>query len=190
MGAVGPLLGDPMAGRPITDDPSYQFRLDEGLKALERSAAARGTLLTGGAAKAMQRYAQDVASTEYQNSYARRAAEQSNDFNRLHDVGQLHVGRAGEPVQPLLQHRQSGAERDHRRRSSSASGYATNIGNTQLGQGNVLAGSTAAQGTANANLYTSLADAAGQGMTDYYRSRRPIVGQPPVYGTPPIVAPR
>jgi hypothetical protein len=45
--------------------PGYQLRLTEGQKALERSAASRGTLLTGGTAKALQRYGQEFASTEY-----------------------------------------------------------------------------------------------------------------------------
>src|SRR4030095_4406332 len=53
------------------DDPSYQFRLGEGQKALERSAAARGTLLGGGTLKAITNYGQQAASQEYQNAYAR-----------------------------------------------------------------------------------------------------------------------
>lgn len=58
----------------ITQDPSYQFRLNEGMKALENSAAARGGLLSGGFAKKALRYAQDYASTEYQNIYNRLAS--------------------------------------------------------------------------------------------------------------------
>ena len=54
-------------------DPSYQFRLGEGMKALERSAAARGGLISGGALKAAQRYGQDYASQEFGNAYNRLA---------------------------------------------------------------------------------------------------------------------
>ena len=54
-------------------DPSYKFRLGEGLKALDRQAAARGGLISGGALKAAQRYGQDVASTEFGNAYNRLA---------------------------------------------------------------------------------------------------------------------
>lgn len=53
------------------DDPSYQFRLGEGQKALERSAAARGTLLGGGTLKAITNYGQQAASQEYQSAYNR-----------------------------------------------------------------------------------------------------------------------
>jgi hypothetical protein len=52
-------------------DPSYGFRLSEGLKALERSAAARGGLMSGGTGKALQRYGQDMASQEYGNAFQR-----------------------------------------------------------------------------------------------------------------------
>lgn len=36
-----------------SNDPGYKFRLDEGQKALENSAAARGNLLSGNTAKAL-----------------------------------------------------------------------------------------------------------------------------------------
>jgi hypothetical protein len=54
-------------------DPGYAFRLGEGMKALERLQAARGNMLSGGAIKAGQRYAQDVASQEYGSAYNRLA---------------------------------------------------------------------------------------------------------------------
>jgi hypothetical protein len=55
-------------------DPSYSFRFQEGLKALDRQAAARGGLISGGALRAAQRYGQDVASTEFGNAYNRLAS--------------------------------------------------------------------------------------------------------------------
>ena len=55
-------------------DPSYKFRFGEGMKALDRQAAARGGLISGGALKAAQRYGQDVASTEFGNAYNRLAS--------------------------------------------------------------------------------------------------------------------
>lgn len=47
--------------------PGYQFRLGEGIKAVERSAAARGSLQSGAAMKAVQRYGEGLASQEYGN---------------------------------------------------------------------------------------------------------------------------
>jgi len=54
-------------------DPGYQFRQDEGMRALERGAAARGGLLSGGFGRKAIRYGQDYASQEYQNVYNRIA---------------------------------------------------------------------------------------------------------------------
>jgi hypothetical protein len=60
-------------------DPGYAFRMSEGLKALDRTAAARGGLISGGAMKAASRYGQDMASQEYQNAFNRY--NQNRDFN-------------------------------------------------------------------------------------------------------------
>jgi hypothetical protein len=92
------------------EDPGYDFRMAEGQKALERSASARGSLLSGGALKGLTRYAQGVASDEYGKSYDRyntdyqRAfntfqANKSNLFNRLSSLagtGQQSVAQMGQ----------------------------------------------------------------------------------------------
>jgi hypothetical protein len=76
------------------NDPGYQFRLQQGEKALQNSAAARGDLLSGNTLTAASRYGQDYASNEYGNVYNRAMQEfqqrygifennQTNDFNRL-----------------------------------------------------------------------------------------------------------
>ena len=71
-GALG--LGGPAQPQQALEmDPGYGFRLGEGMKALERMQAARGNMLSGGAMKAGQRYAQDYASGEYGNAYNRLA---------------------------------------------------------------------------------------------------------------------
>lgn len=64
-------------------DPGYQFRLEQGQKGIESSAAARGGLLSGAAAKALTKYNQGFASNEYQNAYNRFNNDQSTLFNRL-----------------------------------------------------------------------------------------------------------
>ena len=46
-------------------DPSYQFRFNQGRQALERSAAARGTLFGGNTLQALTDYGQQAASQEY-----------------------------------------------------------------------------------------------------------------------------
>lgn len=53
------------------NDPGFTTRLKAGQDAIERSAAARGSLLTGSTVKAQTDYAQDYASNEYEKTYGR-----------------------------------------------------------------------------------------------------------------------
>lgn len=68
----------------FTASPGYDFRMSEGLKAIDRQNAARGILNSGGADKARMRYAQGLASSEY-DTYANRIAA-------LAGVGQSATG--------------------------------------------------------------------------------------------------
>ena len=84
-------------------DPGYGFRLSEGQKALERSAAARGNLLSGGTGKALARYGQEMGSQEYMNAFNRYQAERQarlNPLQSLANVGQTSsqqlAGQAGQ----------------------------------------------------------------------------------------------
>ena len=54
-------------------DPGYEFRFNEGMRGLERGAAARGGVLSGGFGRKAVRYGQDYASNEYSNVYNRIA---------------------------------------------------------------------------------------------------------------------
>lgn len=80
----------------FTADPGYQFRLQEGQKALERSAAARGGLNSGATMKALMGYGQNFASQEYGNAYNRFNADRDRRFNRLAStagLGQTTMGQ-------------------------------------------------------------------------------------------------
>ena len=55
-------------------DPGYQFRQDEGMRALSRNQAPMSGAASGGFARRAIRYGQDYASQEYQNVYNRIAA--------------------------------------------------------------------------------------------------------------------
>ena len=67
-------------------DPGYAFRQAEGMKALERSAAARGNLMSGSTLKGIQRFGQDLASQEYQNAFNRFQVERSARLNPLQSL--------------------------------------------------------------------------------------------------------
>jgi hypothetical protein len=78
------------------DDPSYQWRLEQGQKALARSQAARGAVSGGGVMKAMDRYAQGAASTEYAAAFDRFNKERGQRFEMLSGlagIGQNAVGQ-------------------------------------------------------------------------------------------------
>jgi hypothetical protein len=84
-------------------DPGYAFRLSEGQKALERSAAARGGLMGGATGKALARFGQEMGSQEYQNAFNRYQSERQarlNPLQSLAGVGQTAAqnlaGQAGQ----------------------------------------------------------------------------------------------
>jgi hypothetical protein len=85
-------------------DPGYAFRLSEGQKALERSAAARGGLLSGGTGKALQRFGQEMGSQEYTNAFNRYQAERQarlGPLQSLTGMGQTtaqQLGGAGQTM--------------------------------------------------------------------------------------------
>lgn len=64
-------------------DPGYAFRLEEGLKAVDRSMAARGLGVSGAAIKGVMREGQGQASQEYANAYNRYQINRANQLNAL-----------------------------------------------------------------------------------------------------------
>lgn len=67
--------------------PGYSFRLDEGIRALDRSAAARGRLNSGAQGRELVRYGQGLASEEF-TGYANR-------LSTLAGVGQTATATTG-----------------------------------------------------------------------------------------------
>lgn len=126
-------------------DPGYAFRMAEGQKALERSAAARGGLNSGGTLKALSRYGQDFASNEYSNAYNRFNADRDRRFGRLSSiagVGQTanaQVGAAGQ-------------------------NYANQVGNNLMGAANAQG----AAGIASANAWGNTLGGIGKAGMDIY----------------------
>jgi hypothetical protein len=119
-------------------DPGYAFRLSEGLKALERTAAARGGLMSGGAGKAFQRYGQDLASQEYQNAFDRFQRDRAARAGLgAMEYGQFTGERSAEML-PLLQ------------TAATGSGVTTNIANQLANLGAAQSQAAGAVGAAQA----------------------------------------
>jgi len=135
-------------------DPGYAFRLAEGTKALERSAAARGGLLSGGALRETQRYGQGLASQEYENAYNRYMGQNLQRYNMLaQQQGRGYT--AGTALSDL------------------SSGYGANIANLTLGGGNVRAESVLGQQSAYTQGVNSLINAVGNYMSGGMGSKTP-----------------
>jgi hypothetical protein len=135
----------------FTQDPGYQFRMDQGTRALESSAAARGGALGGGALKGLARYGQDYASGEYQNAYNRFNNDRTQRFNRLASL-------AGVGQTATRDVAQQGAQ------------VASNVGNNIIGAGNAQASSYVGQGNAISGAAQTLGNFA---MNKYYLSQMP-----------------
>jgi hypothetical protein len=74
------------SGASFEQDPSYKWRLEQGQKALQASAAAKGRMMTGQGLTDISNYGQGAASQEYQAAYNRFNDQQSLLFNRLRGV--------------------------------------------------------------------------------------------------------
>lgn len=119
-------------------DPAYQFDLQQGQQALERSAAASGQLMSGGTLKSLTNYAQGMASNEYQNAYNRYMNNQNTTFSRLSSVaniGQSAAGMLGQAGQAYAGNI-----------GNIATSTANSLGNIGMSAGNAQAASTIAQG--------------------------------------------
>lgn len=103
-------------------DPGYQFRMDEGTKALDRSASARGGVLSGAALKAIGRYGQDYASGEYNNAYNRFNADRDRRFGRLSQLAGIGQTATNTGVQAGQNYANSSSDIMLQRGNASAAG--------------------------------------------------------------------
>jgi hypothetical protein len=143
-------------------DPGYAFRQAEGMKALERSAAARGNLLSGSTLKGVQRFGQDLASQEYQNAFNRYQTERAAKLNPLQSLMGSGQSSANVLTGAAGQMGQNEASNIYNAGQARASGYIgqANALNNALGQ---VTGYFAQQPLQNAmiNYYNNVPGGAG-----------------------------
>lgn len=120
-------------------DPGYQFRLEEGNKAIDRAAGARGGRYSGATLKALQRFGQDYASNEYGRAYQRAFDQDANNRTMQYNflAGPINAGQGA---------------------SATIGNYMSNAGDAraagQVGAANSLFGGAAdAYNVANTNRY-------------------------------------
>jgi len=125
--------------------PDYQFSLSQGIQGLDRSAAARGSLYSGGHSADILGYAQGLASQNYGNYYNRLAGLAGMGQNASTNLGSIGAGKAG------------------------------SIGSYLMDAGNAQATSAIQQGNQTANLMGNLAGLAGQYGTQWASSYTPSI---------------
>lgn len=147
--AQPPAAPDPQFGSLLKDfsradfeaDPGYAFRQEEGMRGLERSAAARGGLFSGRAMKDTLRFGQGLAAQEYGSAFDRFNVGQANKFNRLASIAGIGQTAAN----------QTGA---------AARTFGSQVGENIIGAGNARA----AGQVGSANAWNN---AIGQGVSAY-----------------------
>jgi hypothetical protein len=138
LGQLGGLTGLPGYDKvDFTASPGYQFRMDEGTKAIDRSAAARGMLRSGPTLKALDRYSQGLASDEYTNQFNRLAA--------ISGIGQTATNST----------------------AAAGAGAANNISNALTQAGQARASSYIGQANAYANGAAGVANSVNGGVSNY-----------------------
>ena len=162
-------------------DPGYAFRLSEGMKALDRTAASRGGLLSGATLKGAQRYGSDLASQEYGNAYNRfqanratQSQEYQNAFNRYqaeraaqeqgygNAFNRFQAERTNTlaPLQSLAGVGQSATQQAQQ----ASQNYATGATGALANYGNAQASNLIGQGNARASGYVGGANALSGGV--------------------------
>jgi hypothetical protein len=160
------------------NDPGYQFRADQQNQAVERSAAAKGTLLTGGTLKDLSTFGGQLASQEYGNVYNRALSEwannmqnfytgQSNTFGRLNSLSSM--GQASAAGQ-----------------ANAAQNFGQNASNTITGIGNVQAAGQVASGNAwNQGINGASNDLLSSLLSQYYKPNTTSSYGQPTWNNPP-----
>jgi hypothetical protein len=146
-------------------DPGYAFRLSEGQKALDRQAAARGGLISGGALKAAQRYGQEMGSQEFGNAFNRAltsyntgVASENQLYNRqaaLSGIGQTATNLVGQAGQ----------------------NYGTSVGNALMNQGANAGNARMAAASAYGSALSGIGSAYGRNPVSFsslYGGNRPV----------------
>lgn len=158
MSALAGLNGSEAMTSALQQDPGYQFRMSQGVNALDRSAAARGMLQSGAQQKALLGYGQGLASSELQNAFSRVGAVQGNAQQAAGALANLYQNQ-GTTLSNLAV-----------RQSSQNQALSQNTSNA-LGQYSMASGN--AQAAGYQNMGNSINAGIQNGLTSYMMSQQP-----------------
>ena len=122
-------------------DPGYQFRREQGERAIQRGASARGLNLSGATLKALNRFNSGNASQEYGAAYDRFNQQRTNRFNQRSTLAGLGQSATSQT-------------------NANASNYGNNLSNSLQSIGNANAANAA-------NTYGAIGGAVNSGVSNY-----------------------
>jgi len=131
----------------VMAEPGYQFGLEQGQKALDRTTNMRGMRYSGAALKAANRYGNDYATGQYNNAFNRGQQAQQQAYNQLSGVANTGQAAANNT-------------------SAYGANFANNAAQNTMGAGNANAANSIAQG----NIWTN---AINQGVSAYRNAGNP-----------------
>ena len=137
------------------EDPSYNFRFNEGMKAIENRQQAMGLSQSGAAMKELMRYGQDMAKQEYNNEFNRDVTEYSLANKRIQDIYNRIAGVAGTGQQATSEI------------NNAANAMAGRTGDAITRSGIAQANAFTQAGNAQAQQWQSTANATNQALGNY-----------------------
>lgn len=160
-------------------DPGYQFRYDQGMRALDRTAASKGKLLSGGQIKAAQEFNSGLASQEYGNWWNRYT--QGTQFNNAASQ-QEYTNKYGsfQNALNLMTGMSNSGQSAAAGQAGVNSGLATNTGNAFVNAG-ISGGNALGAGYAKGaeNLASGIGSGINNAMTMAYMG---FGGANPIFG--------
>lgn len=117
-----------------TTSPGYQFRMDEGNRAIQGSAAAKGGLLTGGTLKDILRYSQGVAADDFNDQFNRQMAVAAGGQQANTTTGQLGANAANN-VSSLMTQQGNARASGYMGQANAWTGALQNLGGIMAGMG-------------------------------------------------------
>ncbi len=133
------------SAKDFTSSPAYQWNVQQGVNALDASAASRGKLLSGAQDKAITNYGQQQGLNDYQQQYNNALQNYNTNQNTQLNVANLGRGAAGQTQNALANN-------------------ATSVGNTYMQNGNNQAQAQYNTGNAYSQGMQGVAQSANQGI--------------------------
>jgi hypothetical protein len=121
----------------VLNEPGYQFGLSQGLGNIQNTAAAKGSLYSGNALKALTQYGNDYATTKYNDAWNRMQSDATSRWNRLASLAGL-----GQTANNAIQ--------------NAGQNYANNAGNLLTSNANAQGAAGLAQGNLWGNAFNSV----------------------------------